>query len=83
MSDAIEDRARELAIAMCGGSNVRQWAHPDDVRRVTAALRAEGNRRLEDAAQASRDQTCDHPSFVGDWNDACEHVATRILALRT
>ena len=78
MTDTIEDRAREW-LRQIDEDREHGLALSD----MIDALRAEGNRALEEAAQASRDQTCDHPSFVGDWNDACEHVATRILALRT
>lgn len=36
---------------------------------------------IREAAQTSIDQTHDHPELIGNWNDACDHINSAILAL--
>lgn len=52
------------------------------IAEALASARAEGWKAgIEAAKQTAIDATHDHPELVGSWNDACEYIATAILAL--
>jgi len=85
---ALEERLRSTTqeMATTCGVPMELWdRHSNAVLEAADALssaRAEGWKAgIEAAKQTAIDATHDHPELVGSWNDACEYIATAILAL--